>query len=83
MYFNLCCRYCDTYYELSTQIGQPWEYSGSSPALLHPVFHGLMLDWLEYASVLDEKGEHSVRKELGEKSGEHAVKKHTVHITTR
>ncbi|XP_069157334.1 KICSTOR complex protein SZT2 isoform X2 [Procambarus clarkii] len=62
---------------------QAWDYITSSCSTLHPIFHGLILDWLEYASELDEKGEHAVRKELGEKGGEHAVKKHAVHITTR
>lgn len=63
---------------------------------MHPVFSGIMIDWLEYAHELAEKGEHAVRRELVEKGehvvrkelvekggGEHAVRKHTVTITTR
>ncbi|XP_042227057.1 KICSTOR complex protein SZT2-like isoform X3 [Homarus americanus] len=68
---------------LSSHESQPWEYQENTCHTLHPIFHGLMLEWLEYASELDERGEHAVRRELGEKGGEHAVKKHTVHITTR
>ncbi|XP_047479590.1 KICSTOR complex protein SZT2-like isoform X5 [Penaeus chinensis] len=73
---------------------QPWEQNVSNT--LHPVFSGIMIDWLEYAHELAEKGEHAARRELVEKGehvvrkelvekggGEHAVRKHTVTITTR
>ncbi|KAG0714062.1 KICSTOR complex protein SZT2 [Chionoecetes opilio] len=55
----------------------------SSSSLLHPLYHTVMLEWLEFASELEERGEHTLRRELGEKSGEHAVKKHSVTLTTK
>ncbi|KAK7072558.1 hypothetical protein SK128_009309, partial [Halocaridina rubra] len=61
----------------------PWDCVDRPTATLHPVFSELMLDWLEYASELEERGEHAARKELGEKGGEHSVKKLTHTISTR
>ncbi|XP_050730013.1 KICSTOR complex protein SZT2-like isoform X17 [Eriocheir sinensis] len=67
-----------------TTVGQElWEYPGSSSSMLHPLYHTTMLDWLEFASVLEERGEHTLRRELGEKSGEHAVKKHIVNLGSK
>ena len=62
---------------------QLWEYPGSSSSLLHPLYHTVMLEWLEFASELEDRGEHTLRRELGEKSGEHAVKKHTVNLSSK
>ncbi|XP_063888022.1 KICSTOR complex protein SZT2-like isoform X5 [Scylla paramamosain] len=62
---------------------EPWEYPSSLSSLLHPLYHTIMLEWLEFASELEERGEHTLRRELGEKSGEHAVKRHTITLSTK
>ncbi|CAL4114579.1 unnamed protein product, partial [Meganyctiphanes norvegica] len=61
--------------------------TGSSCSL-HPVYFGLMLDWLEYAIILGERGEH--RRDQGDsitgikgQGGDHAVRKHTAFINNK
>ncbi|KAK3871475.1 hypothetical protein Pcinc_023382 [Petrolisthes cinctipes] len=64
---------------------QPWEQlSGPAPlqSRLHPMYSTTIVEWLEWAGVLDDRGDHQARRELGEKGGEHAVKKHNVTVNT-